>query len=113
MMEGAVAAQKILFGTAIAALGSTLPAVASAAQGNLVVGATVVSPCAISVMPARQRQQSDAKSASVDCVSSTQSFVVVDDLAKASPRPDPLRSSSFEPQDRVEGGAVEVVKIIF
>ncbi|MGH6617113.1 hypothetical protein [Sphingomonas sp.] len=108
-----MAAQKILFGTAIAALGSTLPAVASAAQGNLIVGATVVSPCAISVVPAGKRPQSSLKSASVDCVSSMQSFVIVDDLAKALPRPDPQRNSSSEPQDPIGDAAAEVVKIIF
>ncbi|QNQ10193.1 hypothetical protein [Sphingomonas alpina] len=108
-----MAAQKILFHTAIAALGSTLPAPAIAAQNDLVVGATVVSPCAISVTPVKKRQPSDTKSISIDCVSSTQTFVVLDDLAKASPRADAQRGSSSEPQDIADDGVVEVVKIIF
>ena len=112
-MESAVAAHKILFRTAIAALGTTLPAGAGAAQNDLVVGATVVSPCAISVIPQPRRQPSGPKPVSVDCVLPTQSFVVLDDLAKVSSWPAPSRDSASERQDPAEGGAIEVVKIIF
>lgn len=107
-------AQRILFRTAIAALGSAIPATAGAAQNDLVIGATVVSPCAISVMPEQGRQLPDRKPVSVDCVSSTQSFVVLEDLTKASLRSGPQpQDGPADQRGLAQEGAIEIVKIVF